>query len=320
MRYVLRRLVHALLLLVAVSILSFLLADLAPGEPLSELPLGRGISEETVASLRARYGLDRPLASRYLRWARSVLAGEFGFSIVHRAPAGKLLLARARNTLLLALVALFLVWATALPVGVWSAHRPRGLVARSAQAAASLLLATPTLVLGLALLLLAARVEFFPLGGMASLDAASGGPLDRLADRARHLLLPALALALGAWPVVYRHVRSAVGETLAAPFLQVARSCGIPTRQRLFRHALKAAANPLISLFGLSVGGLLSGSFLVEIIMSWPGLGPLMLEAILARDVHVVTGVVLLSSLFLVAGGLLADGLLYWLDPRTRSD
>lgn len=318
MRYVWRRLIHGLVLLTAVSALSFLLADLAPGDILAGLRLDPSVSEETLDSLRDRYGLDRPLPVRYLHWVGSVLRGDLGFSLAHQVSAGSLLWPRARNTLVLASIALVLAWCAAVPLGVWSVHRPRGVLARSAGVVSSCLLATPTIVVGLSLLLLSARVGFLPTGGLSSFDFEHLNWAGRVSDIARHLLLPVLALVMGSFPVIYRHTRAAVEEVIDAQFLKSARGQGVGTFRLLFGHALKAAANPLISLFGLSVAGLLSGSLLIEVIMAWPGLGPLLIDSIRARDEHVMIGAVLLSSVFLVGGNLLADLLLYWLDPRTR--
>ena len=135
-------------------------------------------------------------------------------------------------------------------------------------------------------------------------------------DLVVHMALPVIALVLSALPLLLRHVRSAVAEVLGAPYIQAARGHGIAKRTLLYRYALPAAANPLISLFGFTLGGLLSGSLLIEVVMSWPGIGPLLLEAILARDIYVVIGGVLFSALFLVGGNFLADMLLYWVDPR----
>jgi peptide/nickel transport system permease protein len=134
-----------------------------------------------------------------------------------------------------------------------------------------------------------------------------------------HMVLPVTALVLSALPILIRHIRAAMAEVLDAAYLRAAAAHGIPHRKLLYRYALRAAANPLIALFGFSVGTLLSGSLLVEIIMSWPGIGPLLLEAILARDLYVVIGGVLFSTAFLVAGNFLADVLMYWADPRIRT-
>src|SRR3989441_6280646 len=155
---------------------------------------------------------------------------------------------------------------------------------------------------------------------MTSLDFAGLSLSGKLRDLALHMTLPVAALVLSALPLLTRHVRAAVAEVLDAPFMLAARGHGIPRRTLLYRYALRAAANPLISLFGFSIGALLSGSLLVEVVMSWPGLGPLLLEAILARDLYVVIGGVLLSTIFLVGGNFLADLLLLWADPRIRTE
>jgi peptide/nickel transport system permease protein len=179
-------------------------------------------------------------------------------------------------------------------------------------------MAIPELLLGLALLLVATRTTLLPVGGMVSVGYDQLTPLGKLWDLLRHLLLPVVALVLGALPTLIRHTRAAMTEVLGSPFLLAARAHGICRRRLLWRHALPAAANPLISLLGLSIAGLLSGSLLIEVIMSWPGVGPLLLEAILARDIHLVVGTVMLSSLFLVTGNLVGDLLLYLTDPRIR--
>jgi peptide/nickel transport system permease protein len=318
MRYVVSRLGYGLLLLLGVSILSFLLADLSPGDATAEMRLNPRISPDAVAALRVRYGLDRPLPVRYVRWLRSVASGELGWSVAFDAPVGPLLWRRAGNTLVLAVTAMILAWIVAVPAGVWAAARQGSWGDRLGLAASAILLAVSELVLALLGLALAASTGLLPAGGMASLDYDALGGWGRARDLAAHLALPAVVLALSAFPVVHRHVRAAVAEALESPFVQAARGNGIPRRRLLWRHALPAAAKPLVSLLGLSIAGLLSGSVLVEVILSWPGLGPLLLQAILARDLHVVVGAILLSSVFLVLGNLVADLLLYWVDPRVR--
>ena len=320
MRRLWRRLLASLALIIAVSIFTFLLAELAPGDFLAEMRLDPQISEETISYLRQRYGLDRPLHVRYLSWLRSIARGELGYSFARNMPVGPLIWPRARNTLGLTLLATALAWIIAIPLGVWAAARPGGWVDRLTLAVTAVLMALPELLLGLGCLLLAVYSGRFPAGGMTSPGFEDLGAWARVRDVAHHLVLPTAALVLASLPVLLRHVRSAMLEALAAPFVQAARGHGIGRRRRLFRHALPAAANPLISLFGLSIAGLLSGSLLIEVIMSWPGLGPLLLDAILARDLHVVIGVILLSGLLLIAGNLVADLLLYLHDPRIRQE
>jgi peptide/nickel transport system permease protein len=210
-------------------------------------------------------------------------------------------------------------WALALPLGaLWAATRGRPLD-RLATAGTAALASVPELVLVLGMLALAARVDALPTGGMRSSGWDQLGPAGRIADIATHMLLPVAALVLGALPTLLRHVRSAVAEQLDQPWVLAVRGQGVSPGRLLFRLVLPAAANPLATLFGLTIAGLLSGSLIVEQIASWPGLGPLLLEAILARDVHLVLAPVLATTLLLVLGNLLADLLILAFDPRIRS-
>jgi peptide/nickel transport system permease protein len=320
MRYLLGRAAHALFLVVGVSILTFLFTTLAPGNYFDEMRMNPQIAPETVAALRAQYQIDRPLPVRYASWLNSVVHGQMGYSFAYNSPVAPILLMRARNTLLLAITATLLAWGIALPLGIWSAERLGRLPDRLVSWATAALLVIPDLALALGFLVIAVRTGWFPVGGMSSLDFDSLTLSGKFRDLALHMVLPVAALVLSALPLLIRHVRAAVAEVLDAPFLLAARGHGIPRRVLVYRYALRAAANPLISLFGFSIGTLLSGSLLVEVVMSWPGLGPLLLESILARDLYVVIGGVLLSTLFLVTGNFIADILLYWADPRIRRE
>jgi len=302
-RYAVRRAIHAALLLFAISILTFLLMDLAPGDFFEDALLNPRASPQTIEALRAHYGLAGRAPARYARWLSSALHGDLGLSVAYNMPAAQLLWSRCRNTLQLTSATLLLTWFIALPLGLWSASRRGRWLDRLCALAGSSLLAVPDIVLASLLLLIAARTGWLPVGGI-------GGPT--------HVILPMLALVAGAFPVVLRHVRAAVLEAAGAPFVQAARGLGIPRRRLLLRHILPVAANPLISLFGLSLAGLLSSSMVVEVMFSWPGLGPLFLDAISARDTFVILGVVMLSAALLVSANLLADLLLYAADPRIR--
>lgn len=319
-RYILRRTLHAAFLLLGVSLLTFLFTALAPGNYFDEMKLNPQIAPETVAALRAQYGVDRPLPLRYARWLAALVRGDLGFSFAYNAPAGPLLRQRAANTLLLTTVAMALAWGFAVPLGIWSAEREGGWPDHLLTGAAAALLIVPDLVLALGLLLMAVRTGWFPAGGMAAVGAESLAWTTRARDAALHLVLPVVALVFSASPMLVRHVRAALLDVLDSPYLRAARAHGIPRSRLLYRYALRAAANPLLTLFGFSLGALLSGSLIIEVVMSWPGLGPFLLEAILARDLYVVIGGVLLSTVFLVGGNLAADLLLYWADPRIRAE
>jgi peptide/nickel transport system permease protein len=316
--YVARRLGHAVLVLFGVSLLSFLFAETAPGNVFDELRLDPRISPETLQTLRDRYGLDRGLTEKYVRWLGSIADGELGFSVAYNSPVGPLLWPRVRNTLILTVTATTLAWLIAVPLGTWAASRKNEWPDRATGGATSLLLGVPDLLLGLLALMLALRTGLFPAGGMVSTGFADLDAWDKTKDLASHLALPVATLTLINLPVLVRHVRASVIDVLQAPFVQAGRAIGMSERRLLVRYVLRAAANPLISLFGLSVAALLSASLVVEMIMSWPGLGPLLLAAIVARDLHVVVGVVTCSTGLLIAGNLLADALLYWADPRIR--
>ena len=320
MRYVWRRLGHAVLVLLGVSFLTFVLAAAAPGSLVDELRLDPRVSPETIEAMRVRYGVNDAVPAQYLRWLESIGRGELGFSIAYNGPVGPLLWPRVRNTLLLTVPAMLLSWLIALPLGTWSAGRKGGWLDRLTAGATTTLLGIPELVLGLGLLLFAVRTGYLPTGGMTSLNFEELEPWQQMRDVLVHLILPVTALTLVSLPVLVRHVRASVAEVVRARFIQAARAAGVPERRLLVRHALRTAANPLISLFGLSLAGLLSASFVIETIMSWPGLGPLLLAAVAARDLHVVVAAVSCSTVLLVAGNLLADGLLYLADPRVRPE
>ena len=320
MRYLNRRLIHAVFLLVFISFFSFTLLQMAPGDFFDSMRVNPQISSQTISHMRSEYGLDRPLPIRYERWLVSVLKGNLGVSLASNSPVAPLLVTRARNTLLLSGTATLLAWMLALPIGIWSAAKRGGWADRICGLATSTLLTVPDLLLFLGLLLLAVRTGWFPTGGMVSSGSDESGFWSSARDVAFHLVLPSLGLAVAMLPMLVRHVRAAMVEVLESPFIRAARGHGIPRGRVLYRYALPAAANPLISLLGFSVATMLSTSVLAEVVLSWPGLGALLVESILSRDVYVVVAIVMLSSVFLVAGNLLADLLLFASDPRIRME
>jgi peptide/nickel transport system permease protein len=190
---------------------------------------------------------------------------------------------------------------------------------RVCSGATSALLALPDLLIGLLMLLVALKSGLFPTGGMFSPGSADADAATRMRDLAMHSVLPLCAIVLSTLPTILRHVRSSAIDAAQAPAVRAAQGHGIRGWRLDLRYVLTIAANPLISLAGLSIAALLSASLLIEVVMSWPGLGPLLVEALLARDVHVVLGASMLATLFLVAGNLLADLTLLAVDPRIRA-
>lgn len=320
MRYCVFRLVQGIALLLGVSLLSFVLLELAPGDFFQEIRMNPQVSSDTVARLRIQYGMDQSLARRYGRWLTSTVHGDLGYSFAYGSPVTPLLLVRARNTLFLTGIATVLTWLLALLLGVACAECSGGWLDHFCSITTSTLLAIPELLVALGLLALGVRSGWFPSGGMVSAGFESLVLSQQIVDMLWHLVLPVMALVLGGLPILLRHVRATVFEELDTPFIRAAYGHGISRSRILFRHALPAAINPLVSLFGLSVAYLLSGSLLTEVIMSWPGLGPLLLESVLARDIYVVIGAVVFSALFLLVGAALADLLLFAADPRIRGE
>jgi peptide/nickel transport system permease protein len=321
MRFLVLRFFHGILLLVGVSLLSFLFLQLAPGNFFDEMRLNPRISHETVTALYRQYGLDKPLPVRYFSWLKSVAKGEWGVSFAYNSPVAPLLFTRSRNTLLLTGMACLLSWMIAIPAGVISVamrHQHRW-VDHIGTLLTTLLSATPDVLMALGILWIAVRTHWFHAGGMFS-PGSSDSILGRSKDFAVHLAAPLAVLVLGSLPVLVRHVRAAMVDALNSPHVRAGYAHGISQARILFRHALPTAAPPIISLFGFSIGSLLSSSLLIEVIMNWPGLGALLLEAILARDVYVVIGAVMLSATLLVGGMLFADVILFLADPRIRTE
>ena len=319
MKYLRRRLFRAFVMLAGVSVLCFLFSEMAPGSFFDEMRLNPQISPDTIASLQSRYGLNQPLVVRYGRWVRSAARADFGYSIAYNAPVGPLLRSRARNTLVLTSVGLILTWVVSVPLGVWVAARHGKWLDKLVGAGSSFIVSIPEVVLAVGLLAIVVHWRLLPVGGMGSANRDDLSTFGRTQDFVRHLLLPVLILTLVESAIIVRHVRASVLEVLNMPFVQAARGFGIGQARLLFRSVLAAAASPAISLFGFSLGGLISGSLLIEVVCGWPGLGPLILEATLSRDFYLVIGGIMLSALFLVAGNLIADVMLLAFDPRIRT-
>jgi peptide/nickel transport system permease protein len=311
-----RRVGSAVVTLFAVSVFSFLLLELAPGDFFTELQADSRVAPETVDALRAQYGLTQSPVTRYWQWLQSFVYGDLGFSLAHRASVSSVLCERTGNTLLLTIPAMALTWGLALPLGIWVAQRRNQWIDRVSSGVTSTLVALPDLLVALMLLLLALRTGFFPTGGMRSPGAEELGLGARMWDLGAHAFLPLCALVATTLPAVVRHVRASVIEACQAPAVQAARGHGITGSRLTLRYVLPLAANPLVSLAGLSIATLLSASLLIEVVMSWPGLGPLLVEALLAKDVHVVLSASMLASTLLVLGNLAADVTLYAVDPR----
>lgn len=312
--YLVRRLVFAAFLVFAVSSAALVLTRLAPGDFATDV-FGIGASPETIRDFRERYGLNLSIAAQYRVWLSRVVRFDFGRSLAYDRPVNALISERAGNSALLAATALLVATFIGLPLGIMSGSRRRGMFAKIVQTCSILLLSMPPLLTSLFLVFAAARTGWLPVGGMSSFAGAeaSGAALDLL----RHMIVPVLALALPLAAVFERLQAQAMSEVVDQPFVVAALARGVPRSRVVWRDGLKAALRPIASIYGLIVGTLLSGSFAVEIITSWPGLGQLMLSALRARDVYLVAGCAAIGSVFLAVGTFFSDAALAFVDPRT---
>jgi len=319
--YVLRRLLQLVPLLLGVSALTFLLLQLAPGDFLATMAENPQISAEALEQMRRNFGLDRPWYIQYVLYVRNIfLHLDFGQSFSYHQPVFAVLRHGLANTLLLAGAAAAVTWGLAVPLGVIAAVRQHTWVDRGLSVAAVVWLSIPEVLSGLVLLFLAARTGWLPVGGMHDIDYESMSPVGRVVDVLRHLALPALVVGLVPLASRMRQMRANLLDVLRLDFVTTARAKGLGEGAVVGRHAVRNALNPLITLFGFTLGSLLSGSFVAETIFNWPGLGTLTLEAIQRQDPYLVMGAALMASTVLVLGNLVADLLLAVADPRIRHD
>jgi len=318
--YVFRRLLQLIPLLLGISALTFTLMKLAPGDFLDQVAEDPTVSAARIAAMRHQFGLDRPAWVQYLLYLRNVLHGDFGESFARHQPVFTVLRESLGNTLILAIAAAIVTWGLAIPLGTLAASRPHRFADRATSFVAFLGLSIPEVLSGLLLLLLAARTGWLPVGGMRSLDWEELSPIGRVLDVGRHLVLPAIVVGLSPLAARMRQMRASLLEVLQLDYVTTARAKGLGERQIVTKHALRNALNPMITLFGYTLGALVSGSFVAEVIFGWPGLGRVTIDALQAHDQYLVLGAVLMASVVLVLGNLIADFLLVIADPRIRHD
>jgi peptide/nickel transport system permease protein len=318
--FVARRLLQLIPLLLGISALTFLMLHLAPGDFLATMAENPAISQDTIDAMRHQFGLDRPIWVQYALYLRNVLQGDFGESFSRHQPVFAVLREGLLNTLLLATCAAIVTWGLAIPLGAIAAVRQHSAIDRGLSFFAFVGLSVPEVLSGLLLLMLAAQTGWFPVGGMRSLDWNELGGAGRVLDVARHLALPALVVGLSPLAGRMRQMRGSLLDVLRLDYVTTARAKGLTERDVVVKHAMRNALNPMITLFGFTLGSLVSGSFVAEVVFSWPGLGRITLEAIQTQDQYLVMGAVLMASVVLVLGNLIADVLLAVSDPRIAYD
>jgi peptide/nickel transport system permease protein len=322
-RYIVRRLLLLGPLLLGITLVSWAAIQLVPGSGnyfqalVLQYPQ---ISPQTIAALKAQFGMDQPPWVQYFRWLWSILHLDFGLSFAYNVPVTWLIGSRALNTLLLSLTSLVVGWSVALPLGIYSAVHQYSAMDGLLNTAAFVAISIPSFFSALLLLYAAYWSHVLPLQGLTSVDFDTYPWWGKALDIARHLVLPTIALGLFSVGGLMRYMRNYLLEVLKSDFVKTARAKGLAERRVIYRHAVRNAINPLVTLFGFELGGLLSGAAFVENIMGYPGLGRLILEALLKKDVFVVMASLLLSAVLLILGNLVADILLAYVDPRIHYD
>ncbi len=317
-----RRIAQGLAVVVLVATIVFFLIHAVPGDPFSASMEDPRISESVRAAWRHSYGLDRPLAEQYFRYVASVARGNLGFSISLQRPVTNALADAIPNTLLLMGIALFAAFVIGIAVAVAQIRRRGRSTDRILGGISIFLFSVPDFWLAMLMLVaLAYWLPLFPIGG--SVDPVMHdmmGPGARGLDRLKHLILPSLTLALLYFPVIARHQRAALLESIASDYMTTARAKGVSENVLITRHALRNALLPVVTILGVAFPALLTGAVFVEKVFSWPGMGLLIVNSINSRDYPLLTAAVLLGSTFVIVGSILADVAYRWLDPRLRDE
>ena len=318
--YIYKRSFQALLTLFLASILSFTIIQFAPGDYLDTLRQSPQISPETIADLEQRFGLDQPVFLQYWYWLGGIITRfDFGTSFVYSRPVADLILERIPATLLLTITSIFFTWSIAIPLGIVGAIKQNQRLDRGLRVISYLGQGFPSLITALFLLFIAqATSPLFPVGGMTSINYNNFSLLGKILDIGLHLILPTIALSVTGFAGLQRITRGELLDVLRQDYIQTARAKGLPENRVIYVHALRNAINPLITLLGFEFANLLSGAFIAEFFFNWPGLGRLILQAVLAQDLYLVMASLMMGALMLIIGNLLADLLLQQVDPRIK--
>ena len=316
-KYIGKRLLQTIPLLIIVSMISFFIIRLSPIDPLAELRINPSISQETLDKEIKRLNLDKPIYVQYFSWAKSFVKGDLGYTSAGEKVSDKLK-ERIPNTLLLTLVVIFMTWSVGIPLGIAAAYRKESSFDRMLTVIASIGMAIPSFFFAILMLIFAVKTGWFPVGGLTSYNFNDMSLLGKIVDISRHLVLPSLVLFTISLSGLQRQMRANMLEVMDSDYIKFARAKGISEYKVIFKHALRNAVNPMITLLGFEFAGLLSGAALTEYVFQYPGLGRLILEAVMKSDINLVMASLMMGTIMLIAGNLIADILLMITDPRLR--
>jgi peptide/nickel transport system permease protein len=312
-----RSIVQKTVTLFFVSVISFLIIHLAPGEPSQIDPLNPKFTPEIVERMRKEFHLDKPLHVQYLLFYRDLFSGRIVSWRDSQPVLGKIW-ERFLNSLPLFVVGTILTWTFSFPVGIRSAIQREGVYDRTTTFFAYLLISIPGFFFAYVLIIIVVTQLQVPVIGMESFGVTAASPLIKIMDRTWHLVLPSILGATGGIAVLSRYVRSQMLEIIGQDYVRTARAKGLPSDTVYYRHALRNALLPFVTMFGLILPGLIGGSVIIESIFSWPGMGRMAYEAILARDYPVILTVNFITAVLVLAGTLISDLLYMVVDPRIK--
>jgi peptide/nickel transport system permease protein len=322
--YIVRRLFHMIPILLMVIALGFFLLQLAPGDSFTQLTLEQDIRQETIDAFRAQFGLDRPWYVQFVRYIWNVLQLDFGFSAEYKIGVFDIIQQRVGATLEISITALILAWGLSIPMGVFAAQNQYKWQDQTISVFAFIGLAIPNFFLAFLMLYFVTATSggipgtWLPIGGRTSVNFTQMTWIAQRINIIWHMIIPVFVIGTGAMAGLTRIMRANMLEIMNQQYIVTARAKGQSEKKVVFRHALRNAINPMITILGFQIAGILGGSALVENVTSWPGLGQLVLQAIFAQDMFLVIGVLTYSTVLLVIGNLIADILLAITDPRVR--
>lgn len=315
--YILKRILQSIPLLILVSIISFFIIRLSPVDPLAELRLNPSVSQETLQKETQRLGLDKPIIVQYGKWAKSFVKGDLGITSNGERVSDKLK-ERIPNTLLLTTIVIALTWIVGIPLGVAAALKWKTPFDRILTVLTSVGMAIPSFFFAVLLLIMAVKTGWFPIGGLTSSNFLEMSFGWQVWDITHHLILPVTVLFTISLAGLQRQMRANLLDVLDSDYVKFARAKGLSEFDVIYKHALRNAINPMITMLGFEFAGLLSGAALTEYVFQYPGLGRLILEAVMKSDINLVMASLMMGAIMLILGNLIADILLIITDPRIR--
>ncbi|MCL5408866.1 MAG: ABC transporter permease [Candidatus Omnitrophica bacterium] len=317
-KLIIKRLLHIIPIIIGMSFISFLMIRFSPGSPFTSLRMNPEISPATIDALKKSFGWNKPPIIQYLDWLKNLCVLNFGISFSYHIPVLTLIKYHLKNTLCLALFSLSLSWVLAVPLGVIAGYREKKFIDKFLSSIAYISISLPSFFVALLFVYFISKTNILPLGGTRSLFGSHVTSYQHFIDYLSHLLVPGLVLTFVNLGWIFRLMRNNFIEVYHSPYITTAWAKGLSTKNVLFRHAFKNAINPMLTILGLEIGSLLNGAALTEIICGWPGMGILILHAVLSKDMYVVMGSLVISGALLILGNLIGDILLLLTDPRIK--